>query len=100
VLHLCILDLFEFRSQKRTNTACFSAGLFGLHFSFQLCKYKLSAPCTEVVFLDIIGTKKLKTFALCYSQATPPADFTHSYRFLGLEDSIATAESGWGLGFV
>ncbi len=50
--------------------------------------------------MDIIGTKKLKTFALCYSQATPPADFTHSHSFLGLEFSIATAESGWGLGFV
>ncbi len=34
-----------------------------------------------------------------YSQSPPPADFSSAYGFLGLEISIATAESGWGRGF-
>jgi hypothetical protein len=37
--------------------------------------------------------KNLKVFAPCYSQSPPPADFTG---FLGLEISIATAESRGG----
>ncbi len=41
--------------------------------------------------------KNLYVFAPCYSQSPPPPDFTG---FIGLEISIATAESRWGLGFV
>ncbi len=44
--------------------------------------------------------KNLQTFAPCYSQSLPPADFTPPYGFLGLEIYTATAESGWGFGFV
>jgi hypothetical protein len=34
--------------------------------------------CPEGVFLDVIGTTvlRLNTFAPCYSQSPPPADFT------------------------
>ncbi len=85
---------------KKNEQCLFQRRLVWPPFSLHLCKYKLSAPCTEGVFLDIIGAKKLKTFAPCYSQAPPPADFTHSYSSLGVEVSIATAESGRGLGFV
>jgi hypothetical protein len=54
----------------------------------------------ERVFLDVIGTKKLKTFAPCYSQSPSTNDFTPLYSFLGLEIQKAIAESGWGLCFV
>jgi hypothetical protein len=54
----------------------------------------------EGAILDVIGTKILRLFAPCYSQSPPQADFTPPNGFLGLEISIATAESRWGLGLV
>jgi hypothetical protein len=56
--------------------------------------------CPEGIFLDVIGTINLKTFAPCHSQSPSPADFSPPYGFLGLDISTATAESGWGLGFI
>jgi hypothetical protein len=56
--------------------------------------------CPEGIFLDVIGTVNLKTFAPCHSQSPSPADFSPPYGFLGLDISNATAESGWRLGFV
>jgi hypothetical protein len=56
--------------------------------------------CPEGVFLDVIGTINLKTFAPCHSQSPSPADFSPPYGFLGLDISNATAESGWELGFI
>ncbi len=41
-------------------------------------------------------TKRLKSFALCYSQLLLLADFTSSYGFLKLEFSTATAGGGGG----
>jgi hypothetical protein len=42
--------------------------------------------------------KKLKTFAPCYSQSPPPADFTPNYGFMGFEISTPIAESRWVVG--
>jgi hypothetical protein len=49
---------------------------------------------TEGVFLGRNWDKNLETFASFDSKSSPPADF------LGLKISTATAESGWGLGFL
>jgi hypothetical protein len=64
------------------------------------CKGGGGGSCTEGVFLEVIGTKDLKTFAPCYSQSPPPAYFTPPFGLLGLEFSTGTTESRWGLGFV
>ncbi len=52
------------------------------------------------VFLGRNWDKNLKTFAPCYSQSPPPADFTPTFGILGLEIFAATAEKGEGLGFL
>ncbi len=53
-----------------------------------------------VAILESNLDKNFKTFAPCFSQSLPPADFTPHYGFLGFEISTPTAESrwGWGLG--
>ncbi len=52
---------------------------------------------SRVCILGRNWDKNLKTFAPFYLQSPPPAD--PRYGFLELENSTATDESGWRLGF-
>jgi hypothetical protein len=75
--------------------------LKSLNFDFKTPSHITPTLKPEAVFLDVIGTKLWRLIAN-HCHLSLPTDFTPPpmYGCHGLEISRATAESGWGLGFV